>query len=33
MRREFTLEAAVATGSWPAVRDSILGVLKGLTAK
>jgi transcription-repair coupling factor (superfamily II helicase) len=33
MRREFTLEAAVATGSWPAVRDSILGVLKGFAAK
>jgi transcription-repair coupling factor (superfamily II helicase) len=26
-RREFTLEAAVARGEWPAVRDSILEVL------
>jgi transcription-repair coupling factor (superfamily II helicase) len=32
MRREFTLEATVATGSWPAVRDSLLGVLRGLAA-
>jgi transcription-repair coupling factor (superfamily II helicase) len=32
MRREFTLEAAVATGSWPAVRDSLLGVLQGFRA-
>jgi transcription-repair coupling factor (superfamily II helicase) len=30
MRREFTLEATIATGSWPATRDSILGVLQGL---
>ena len=29
MRREFTLEAAVAKGAWPAVRDSLLGVLGG----
>jgi transcription-repair coupling factor (superfamily II helicase) len=29
MRREFTLEAAIATGGWPAVRDSLLGVLRG----
>jgi hypothetical protein len=33
MRREFTLEAAVATGGWPAVRDSLLGVLTGLTGR
>jgi transcription-repair coupling factor (superfamily II helicase) len=30
MRREYTLEAAIATGRWPAVRDSLLGVLAGL---
>jgi transcription-repair coupling factor (superfamily II helicase) len=29
MRREFTLEAAIATGGWAAVRDSLLGVLRG----
>jgi len=29
MRREFTLEAAIATGGWPAVRDSLLGLLRG----
>jgi hypothetical protein len=29
MRREFTLEAAIATGGWPAVRDSLVGVLRG----
>jgi transcription-repair coupling factor (superfamily II helicase) len=33
MRREFTLVAAVATGGWPAVRDSLLGVLTGLTGR
>jgi transcription-repair coupling factor (superfamily II helicase) len=33
LRREFTLEAAVATGRWPAVRDSLLGVLQGLAAR
>jgi transcription-repair coupling factor (superfamily II helicase) len=27
MRREFTLEAAIAAGGWPATRDSLLGVL------
>jgi transcription-repair coupling factor (superfamily II helicase) len=32
MRREFTVEAAVARGGWPAVRDSLLGVLKGFAA-
>jgi transcription-repair coupling factor (superfamily II helicase) len=33
MRREFTLEAAIATGSWPAARDSLLGVLAGLAGR
>ena len=33
MRREFTLEAAVVTGSWPATRDSLLGVLAGLAGR
>ena len=32
MRREFTVEAAVARDSWPAVRDSLLGVLRGFAA-
>jgi transcription-repair coupling factor (superfamily II helicase) len=32
LRREFTLEATVATGGWAAVRDSLLGVLRGLVA-
>jgi transcription-repair coupling factor (superfamily II helicase) len=32
LRREFTLEATVATGGWAAVRDSLLGVLQGLVA-
>jgi transcription-repair coupling factor (superfamily II helicase) len=32
LRREFTLEAAVAAGPWPAVRDSLLGVLRGFAA-
>jgi len=32
MRREFTLEAAIATGGWPATRDSLLGVLRGFGA-
>jgi transcription-repair coupling factor (superfamily II helicase) len=32
MRREFTLEAAIARGDWPEVRDSILTVLGGLAA-
>jgi transcription-repair coupling factor (superfamily II helicase) len=32
MRREFTLEAVIATGRWPAVRDSLLGVLGGFAA-
>ncbi|MBI2218028.1 MAG: transcription-repair coupling factor [Candidatus Rokubacteria bacterium] len=27
MKREFTLEAAIAAGQWPAVRDSILALL------
>jgi transcription-repair coupling factor (superfamily II helicase) len=30
LRREFTLEAAITAGPWPAVRDSLLGVLAGL---
>jgi transcription-repair coupling factor (superfamily II helicase) len=29
MRREFTLEAAIAAGGWPAMRDSLLGLLEG----
>jgi hypothetical protein len=29
LRREFTLEASIATGSWTAMRDSLLGVLHG----
>jgi transcription-repair coupling factor (superfamily II helicase) len=33
MRREFTLEATIATGRWSAVRDSLLGVLAGLAAR
>jgi transcription-repair coupling factor (superfamily II helicase) len=33
MRREYTLEAAIATGGWPAVRDSLLGVLSGLASR
>ena len=32
MRREFTVEAAVARGGWAAVRDSLLGVLRGFAA-
>ncbi|MBI4246269.1 MAG: transcription-repair coupling factor, partial [Candidatus Rokubacteria bacterium] len=32
MKREFTIEAAVAHGSWPAVRDSLLGLLRELAA-
>src|SRR3989441_6795712 len=31
MRREFTVEATVARDSWPAVRDSLLGVLRSFT--
>jgi transcription-repair coupling factor (superfamily II helicase) len=33
MRREFTVEAAIAGGDWPAVRDSVLGVLNGFAAR
>jgi len=33
MRREFTLEAAIATGAWPSTRDSLLGVLGGLAGR
>jgi transcription-repair coupling factor (superfamily II helicase) len=33
MRREFTMEATIATGGWPATRDSLLGVLQGFTAR
>jgi transcription-repair coupling factor (superfamily II helicase) len=32
MRREYTVEAVVARGGWPAVRDSLLGVLGGFAA-
>jgi transcription-repair coupling factor (superfamily II helicase) len=32
MRREFTLEATIATGAWPVTRDSLLGVLRGFGA-
>ncbi len=32
MRREFTVEATIATGDWPTMRDSLLAVLTGLTA-
>jgi len=30
MKREFTIEASIAKGSWPAVRDSILRTLDDL---
>jgi hypothetical protein len=30
MKREFTIEASIAKGSWPAVRDSILKTLDEL---
>jgi transcription-repair coupling factor (superfamily II helicase) len=33
MRREFTVEAAVARESWPAVRDSLLGLLRGFAVR
>ncbi|HET7342987.1 MAG TPA: transcription-repair coupling factor, partial [Methylomirabilota bacterium] len=33
MRREFTVEAAIARDGWPAVRDSLLGVLRGFAAR
>jgi hypothetical protein len=33
LRREFTLEAAIATGAWPAVRDSLLGILGGFVVR
>jgi transcription-repair coupling factor (superfamily II helicase) len=33
LRREFTLEAAIARGEWPAVRDSLLGVLGGFASR
>jgi transcription-repair coupling factor (superfamily II helicase) len=33
MRREFTLEAVIATGAWPAVRDSLLGILGGFAVR
>ena len=32
LRREYTLEAIITKGAWPAVRDSLLGVLRGLAA-
>ncbi|HEU4368656.1 MAG TPA: transcription-repair coupling factor [Methylomirabilota bacterium] len=33
MRREFAVEATIARGDWPAVRDSLLGVLSGFPAR
>jgi hypothetical protein len=30
MKREFTIEASIARGSWPALRDSILAALDEL---
>ena len=33
MKREFTLEAAIATGAWPRVRDSLLGILGGFAVR
>ncbi len=33
MRREFTVEAAIGTGEWPAVRDSLLDVLRGFAGR
>jgi transcription-repair coupling factor (superfamily II helicase) len=33
MRREFTLEAAIAAGGWAATRDSLLGVLGGIATR
>ena len=33
MRREFTLEATIAAGGWPATRDSLRGVLEGLATR
>jgi transcription-repair coupling factor (superfamily II helicase) len=33
LRREFTLEAAITTGGWAAVRDSLHGVLRGLATR
>jgi transcription-repair coupling factor (superfamily II helicase) len=32
MKREFTVEAAIERGAWPAVRDSLLHVLGALAA-
>ena len=32
LKREFTVEAAVARGPWPAVRDSVLRLLEELAA-
>jgi transcription-repair coupling factor (superfamily II helicase) len=31
MKREFTLEATIARGEWPRVRDSLLGLLDDLS--
>ncbi len=31
MKRDFMLEAAIARGEWPRVRDSLLGLLDELT--
>jgi len=33
MNREFTLEAAIPTGDWPAARDALLGLLRGFAAR
>jgi transcription-repair coupling factor (superfamily II helicase) len=32
MKREFTVEARIPAGDWPAVRDSLLDLLRGLAA-
>jgi hypothetical protein len=32
LKREFTVEAVVARGKWPAVRDSVLRLLEELAA-
>jgi transcription-repair coupling factor (superfamily II helicase) len=33
MRREFVVEATINAGGWPAVYDSLLGVLRGFTTR
>jgi hypothetical protein len=30
MKRDFTLEATIARGEWPRVRDSVLAVIEAL---